>query len=367
MSTEAPSARVSPVLHVINDWLPASEGFVYDLVTNLQRPGAVVALASLLNTERYPYGDIRSLHRLPRYVRPKSLQLPALEAALELLARRRRTAIVHVHHGYALDRVLGPARRRRLPVVLSLHGHDVTGYLEKRPDAYRQCHDVVSAVVVPSDFLVEYAERAGFDRDIIRVLPSGVDLSSFSPSPIPTGPPTALFVGRFVPKKGVDVLARAWPAVQARIPDARLVLCGFGQQEDLARSIPGNVSVLISPDRTVVRSQMRDCRLVVSPSHAAPDDAIETLLVVNVEAQASGRPVVTTRHGAIPEFVAEGRSALLVDEHDADALAEAMVSVFEDDALARCLGAHGPEVVARLDVRATAGRMDALYDEILGE
>ena len=277
----------------------------------------MVALASTLNTERYPYGDVRSLHRLPRYVRPKSLQLPAVEAALELLARPRRAAIIHVHHGYALDRVLRPARRQRLPVVLSLHGHDVTEYLEKRPDAYRQCHDVVSAVVVPSTFLVDYAERAGFDREIIRVQPSGVDLSSFSPSPIPTGLPTALFVGRFVPKKGVDVLAQAWPAVQARIPEARLVLCGFGQQEELARSIPGNVTVLISPDRTVVRSQMRDCRVVVSPSHAAPDDAIESLLVVNVEAQASGRPVVTTCHGAIPEFVAEGRSALLVDEHDA--------------------------------------------------
>lgn len=349
----------------MDEWLPASEGFVFDLITNLRRPGVVVALASLFNTERFPYGDIRSLHRLPRYVRPKRLQLPAIEAALELVARRRRAAIVHVHHGYALDRVVGPARRRRLPVVLSLHGHDVTGYLEDRQDAYRQSSDVVSAVVVPSDFLVEYAERAGFQRNIIRVQPSGIDLSSFAPSPIPSGPPTALFVGRFVPKKGIDVLARAWPAVQARIPEARLVLCGFGQQEELARSIPGNVTVLISPNRTVVSAQMRDCRLVVSPSHAAPDDAVESLLVVNVEAQASARPVVTTRHGAIPEFVAAGRSALLVEENDADALAEAMLSVLGDDALALCLGQHGPGVVAHLDVRETAARMDALYDEIL--
>jgi glycosyltransferase involved in cell wall biosynthesis len=359
------SARLSPVLHVINDWLPASEGFVYDLVTNLRRPGAVVALLSLLNTERFPHGDVRSLRGVARYVWPRRLQAPVMEAALELIARRRGAAIVHVHHGYALDRVVGPARRLRLPVVLSLHGHDVTGYLERRPDAYRDCGDVVSAVVVPSLFLVEYAERAGFDREIIRVQPSGIDLASFSPSAIPAGPPTALFVGRFVPKKGVDVLAQAWPAVQDKIPDARLVLCGFGPQEKLARSIPGNVTVLISPDRNAVRSQMRDCRVVVSPSHAAPDDALESLLVVNVEAQASGRPVVTTRHGAIPEFVAAGRSALLVDELDADALAEAMVSVFEDDALARCLGANGPEVVKGLDVRATAAKMDALYDEVL--
>jgi colanic acid/amylovoran biosynthesis glycosyltransferase len=365
MTTRAREAHVAPVLHVMDEWLAASEGFVFDLVSNVRRPGVVVALASLCNTERFPHGDVRSLHRLPRYVRPKKLQLPAMEAALELIARRRRAAIVHVHHGYALQRVVGPARRCRLPVVLSLHGHDVTGYLEKRPDAYRSFTDVVSAVVVPSNHLVEYARRAGFDRYRIRVQPSGIDLSCFSPSPVPKDPPTALFVGRFVPKKGLDVLARAWPAVQARIPEARLVVCGFGQQEALARSIPGNVTVHISPDRTVVSAQMRDCRVVVSPSHAAPDDALETLLVVNVEAQASGRPVVTTRHGAIPEFVAAGRSALLVEENDDAALADALVALLDDHALARCMGAHGPAVVAHLDVRATAARMDALYDELL--
>jgi colanic acid/amylovoran biosynthesis glycosyltransferase len=319
----------------------------------------------LFNSERYPYGDVRSLSSWTRYVRPKRWQLSAMDGALELIAAGRRAAIIHVHHGYALERVARAARRRHLPVVLSLHGHDVTGYLEQRPDAYRSCHDVVSAVVVPSAFLVEYAEQAGFVRDLIRVQPSGIDLSSFASSPIPDGPPTALFVGRFVPKKGVDVLARAWPAVQASVPDARLVLCGFGQQEELARSIAGNVTVIIAPDRATVRAQMRSCRFVVSPSHIAPDDAIESLLVVNVEAQASGRPVVTTRHGAIPEFVAEGRSAILVPEGDAVALAEAMVSLLENKDLARRMGAHGPPTVAHLDVRATAARIDALYNDVL--
>ena len=365
MTARSPSVRLSPVLHVISEWLPASEGFVYDLVTNLRRPGAVVAVLPLLNSERFAYGDVRSLSQLARYVRPGRLQLPAMESVLELIALRRRSAIIHVHHGYALERVVKLARRRRLPVVLSVHGHDVTGYLEQRPDAYRGYGDVLSAVVVPSTFLVEYAVRAGIDREIIRVLPSGIDLTSFAPSPIPPGPPTALFVGRFVPKKGLDVLARAWPAVQAALPDARLVLCGFGEQEALARSIRGNVTVLISPDRSVVSSQIRDCRVVVSPSHVAADDAVESLLVVNVEAQASGRPVVTTRHGAIPEFVSEGRTALLVDEGDADALAEAMVLLLEDDALAGCMGRRGPEAVAHLDVRETAAKMDALYDELL--
>jgi glycosyltransferase involved in cell wall biosynthesis len=359
------TARPAPVLHAMNYWLQPSEGFVYDLVRSLRHPGTVVATLPLLNTDRFPYGDLHSLARWTRVVRPRRLRSPVGDVVMATIARRRGVAIVHVHHGYALDRVVPLARRRGLPVVLSLHGHDVTGYLEKRPNAYRDVLDVVSAVVVPSEFLVDLAEGAGFDPKLIRVQPSGIDMSSFSPSPLPDGPPVALFVGRFTAKKGLDVLAAAWPAVQAAVPDARLVLCGYGELEPLARSIPGDVIVVISPDRAQVRAQMRRCRCVVSPSHNAPDDAVESLLVVNVEAQASGRPVVTTRHGAIPEFVAEGESALLVDEHDVDGLAQALVAVLGDEGLARRLGQNGPRVVEHLDMRTTAANIDALYDELL--
>jgi glycosyltransferase involved in cell wall biosynthesis len=346
-------------------WLQPSEGFVYDLVRTLRHPGTVVATLPLLNTDRFPFDDVHSLARWTGWLRPRRLRPRVDDAVMEAVARRRKVAIVHVHHGYALDRVVSLARRRQLPVVLSLHGHDVTGYLEQRPDAYRGAAAVVSAVVVPSKFLVDYAELAGFDRALIHVQPSGIDMTAFSPSPLSDGPPIALFVGRFTAKKGLDVLAAAWPAVQAAIPEARLVLCGYGALEPLARSVPGNVTVVVSPDRDEVRRQMRRCRCLVSPSHSAADDAVESLLVVNVEAQASGRPVVTTRHGAIPEFVSEGESALLVDEHDVDGLAQALLAVLADEALARRLGEHGPRVVEHLDVRTTAANIDALYDELL--
>ena len=166
------------------------------------------------------------------------------------------------------------------------------------------------------------------------MLPSGIDTSFFSPSPLPDGPPEALFVGRFVDKKGLDTLASAWPAVRRAVPHARLRILGYGPLEALARSISGPVTVVQTPDRETVRDAMRLARLVVSPSHTATDDAVESLLMVNVEAQASGRPVVTTRHGGIPEYVREDETALLVPESDPAALARALVR----GALGRRLG-----------------------------
>ncbi|MHB1710031.1 MAG: glycosyltransferase [Acidimicrobiales bacterium] len=354
------------VLHFAADWLPASEVFVYDLIRHLKQPAVVVTPNPLQNTERFPLPDVHSLVTLYRIVRPPILRSKIATARLGLLVRRRHVDLVHVHHGYGIEHVLGVVRRHRLPVVLSLHGHDVTGYLEYRPDAYREVIDHVAAVVVPSRFLVPYARAAGFDPAIVHVMPSGVDTVFFSPTPLPEGPPTVLFVGRFVAKKGLDVLASAWPAVQAAVPAARLALLGFGPLEGLARAIPGNVSIHLSPDRATVRDAMRAATVVVSPSHLAPDDAVESLLMVNLEAQASGRPVVTTRHGGIPEYVRDGETALVVEENDRDALADALVRLLRETELAARLGAAGPAAVADLDVHRTAARMDALYDDLIG-
>jgi glycosyltransferase involved in cell wall biosynthesis len=353
------------VLHFKADWLPASEVFVYDLVRHLRRPPVVVSHNPLQNVERFPLADVRSLAPFERFVRPVAARPLAFSTALELLMHRRRVEVVHAHHGYRLEVLLPVIRRRGLPLVLSVHGHDVTGYLEHRPDPYREASELVSVVVVPSNFLVQHAVEAGFDADRIRVLPSGIDTSFFCATPIPGGEPVALFVGRFVAKKGLDTLARAWPQVQSAVPEARLRLLGYGPLEETARAIRGRVSVEIAPDRRAVRDAMQTARVVVSPSHEAPDDSLESLLMVNLEAQASGRPVVTTRHGGIPEYVREDETALLVPEDDADALAAALVRILRDDELAHRLGGAGPGWAQAFDVRATAARMDALYDELL--
>jgi glycosyltransferase involved in cell wall biosynthesis len=359
-------ASPGSVLHFVSDWLPASEGFVYDLIRHLGRPALVITPNKIQNWERFPLDDVHSLVPLYRIVRPGSLRPRIVTAALGLLARHRHVDLVHVHHGYGVEHVLGVVRQRRLPLVLSLHGHDVTGYLEHRPDAYLQAIDHVAAVVVPSRFLVPHAVAAGFDPACIHVLPSGIDTAFFSPTPLPSGPPTVVFIGRFVEKKGIDVLGSAWPAVQAAVPSARLKLYGYGPLEGLARAIPGNVSVELAPDRLTVRDAMRAATVVVSPSHHAPDDAVESLLMVNLEAQASGRPVVTTLHGGIPEYVRDGETALVVAENDVDALAHALVRILEDSDLASRLAAGGPPAVSGLDLHLTAARMDALYDNLIG-
>jgi glycosyltransferase involved in cell wall biosynthesis len=218
-------------------------------------------------------------------------------------------------------------------------------------------------VVVPSRFLLERAVEAGARADRVRVLPSGVDRAVFRPAPPSDGQPTAVFVGRFVEKKGLDVLAAAWPAVRAAVPGARLLLLGEGPLAVL----PDAERWVLDPRRRAdqVREALQRASVVVTPSRTAADGDSESLLLVNLEAQAVGRPVVSTRHGGIPEAVEEGRSALLVPEADPAALADAVVALLRDPDRAREMGRAGVEVAARFDADLLAARVDALYDELL--
>ena len=350
------------MLHFMAYWLSRSEPFVHALVTNSRYRGVVVASRGLENTDAFPYQPVLSLRtdRLPERIR-RYVVTPRLMR----VARHRSVGLIHVHHGYCAYEAIGASQRLALPLVVSLHGHDITGYAADNPGIYDTAAKAADAIIVPSRFLAAVASDAGFPAERIHVIPSGVDTTLFTPTPLPASAPEVLFVGRFVEKKGLDTLAAAWPLVRSQVPEARLRVLGFGPLEPLARSLGDGVEVVLQPSHDDVREAMRRAYVVASPSHSAADDAVESLLIVNLEAQAAGRPVVTTRHGGIPEFVREDDTALVVPEADPRALATALVMVLRDRDLATRLATRGPEWVRQFDTTVTAERVDALYDSLM--
>lgn len=334
---------------------------MWDLIRHLPAPSLVVSDEPPENTDRYPVDRLVALR--PRLdLVPRRWQQRVATAVLLGLCRRWRVEVVHAHHGYELVRVAGVARRLDLPLVVSLHGHDVFGWVEHHPDVFPGLLEKAAAVIVPSQFLVGRAVELGALPDRVHVIGSGVDTTFFSPAPfVPS--PEVVFIGRFVEKKGLDVLADAWPRVVAAVPTARLHVLGYGPLEGLARSVASTVT--LSPDRAAVRDALHRSRVVVSPSRTATDDVAETLLMVNLEAQASARAVVTTDHGGIPEYVVDGGTALVVPEGDAPALAEALIRVLTDDELARRLSAAGPDRAAAQHAGLIAHRVAELYEAVV--
>ena len=346
------------VLHYVPRWLPPTEGYVAR-----QIEGSALA-ATVVSRERFTSGRppatrALSLHRL-RSDRALAVVLPGV-------ARAARADLLHVHFGYRLRdarRLLG-----RLPVVVSLHGHDVTAFRRAWPAYYGPVLGRVDAVVVPSRFLAAVAVEAGAREERVHVIPSGVDTTWFTPTPLPHGTPEVVFVGRLVEKKGVGVLIAAWPRVRAEVPEARLRVVGQGPLEHAVRAA-ADESVVVDTGgagSTEVRDALRGATVVCTPSRTAADGDVESLLLVNLEAQATGRPIVTTTSPGVMEHVDPDRTALVVPEDDASALADAIVALLQDRPLAERLAAAGPAFAGRFDSASCARRVDdEVYRPLIG-
>jgi glycosyltransferase involved in cell wall biosynthesis len=165
------------------------------------------------------------------------------------------------------------------------------------------------------------------------------DVSAFDGAPPASLParPSALFVGVLERYKNVHGLVAAWRLAAPRVPDATLRIVGRGREhalvEQLVRDLPGQVTWAERLAPSEVAAALDDATTLVLPSFS------EGLPRVAMEAFARGRPVVGSRAGGIPDIVEDGASGLLVPPGDARALADALVRVLSEPALAERLAA----------------------------
>ena len=149
--------------------------------------------------------------------------------------------------------------------------------------------------------------------------------------------------------KGHDMALRAMPLILAREPKARYVIVGDG----LLRSYLERLAVSMGVERSVtftgeLPSAALDERyaradVITMLSRESPiDGGAEGYGLIFVEAGAWSKPVVGGRSGGIPDAVVDGVTGLLVDPTDIGAIAEALLRVLSDTALARRLGEQGP-------------------------
>jgi len=256
----------------------------------------------------------------------------AYEAAAALLARRLARVpariVVEVHGDWRTStRLYGSGSRRALAPFADL----LAAAALRRSDAIRTV----------SPFTTRLVRELGLET--AADFPAYMDLEPFVAPPQPLcEEPVALFVGVLEAYKNVDGLAAAWRLAAPRLPEASLRIVGKGSRADIVAALVREHGVRWERDLSAedVAKAMDDAWVLVLPSRS------EGMGRVLVEAFCRGRGVVGTRAGSIPDLVADGVSGLLVAPDDPAALAEALVRVLSDRALAEQLSSGARSAAA---------------------
>lgn len=285
----------------------------------------------------------------------------------------RLAPVLHAQFARGGALALPLARALGLRLVVTLHGGDVSKQknwrgtmLDRRwPALLREA----ASFVCVSRAVADIASARGVPAGKLVVLPIGVEVAERPP----VAPSLAahLFVGRFVEKKGILVLADAIRCLRAAGDATPLVCIGDGPLrpivEALAREVPG-VTLTGWLDPAAVRSRMAGARSLVVPSIIARDGDAEGLPSVIPEAMAQACPVIGSNQGGITEVVEHERNGLLVPPGNARAFAAAMQRITDEPGLRTVLGAAGFATAATtLDARMQSAKLEALLASTYGQ
>ncbi|MFW6010449.1 MAG: glycosyltransferase [Gemmatimonadota bacterium] len=198
-----------------------------------------------------------------------------------------------------------------------------------------------------TDYVRQRAQaRFGLPAARTRVLYNGVDVERFHP---PAREPEerpfrVLTVANLIPEKGVDVLLEAMAMVS--VDDWRLRVAGAGPEEPELRRLAEDFGI---ESRTRFLGLRDDVPELLRTSHVFVHAAVwqEALGNTVLEGMATGRPVIASRVGGIPELIQDGEEGLLVGPGDVEGIAAALESLAENAERRRRLGAEARKRVLR--------------------
>lgn len=276
-----------------------------------------------------------------------------------------------------------------MPVWLSLHSLTFIDPAKIGTGELEDCFRHADRIMVNSEFLRgEVTRLVPSQADKIVVNHLGVDPDRFKSrwsaegSRVRNamrrrygyrGKKVLLYAGRLLPQKGVHRLLQAFPTIAAAQPSARLVIVGSAFYR-LRRQTPYVRKLHRLAARKSIRNRVRFVPFVPHTRMAnwfqmadiavVPSISKEAFGLVNVEAMATGLPVVAAHTGGMVEIIDHGVNGFLVDADRTDALADAILRLLNDQELRRSVGeAAIRSVLERFTWQHTAERWYSLASQ----
>jgi len=289
---------------------------------------------------------------LQQYAEPRLRQLTSQIKCMLRLARdirARAPDVVHLQHAHPWFNLIALPLLKRFPVVCTIHDvlpHPGDKLSAKTPFwtqrvGYRQASQVI---VHGHSLKALAAARLKISATRINCVPMIANVTvplttAQGASQSAKGTKDILFFGRIFEYKGLRYLIEAEPLITARVPEARIVIAGTG--DDLEKY----QRQMVHPGQFVVHNHF-----ISNQEMSTLFNEAEVVALPYIEASQSGvvpvayrfgKAVVASRVGGLPDFVDDGQTGLLVPPRDTHALAAALVRLLMDDSLRRQMGHKG--------------------------
>jgi glycosyltransferase involved in cell wall biosynthesis len=333
-----------------------------------ERLGVPVVTVSELGREISPLRDAIATLRLARLIRrerPHILHTHTAKAgalgrlAALLAGPNANPIVVHTFHGHVLRGYFGPVSQRLFKLVETLLARTTDALVAVSPEVR---DDLVALGIAPRERFA--VVRLGIELDA-RVALDGNDRER---ARLLLGVPPERFVigwiGRMTGVKRTGDVLLALRELRARGVDATLCMVGDGpdrealEQQAHELGIARHCLYLGYQEKVAGWFAALDAMVLPSANEGTPVTAIEAL--------ASGRPVVATRVGGVPDVVRDGQDGFLVDVGDVSALADRLATLAADPELRRRMGEAGRErVLSRYAVDRLVDDVDRLYRALL--
>ncbi|MCL2680539.1 MAG: glycosyltransferase [Coriobacteriia bacterium] len=370
---------------MVNKYYPPHVGgiefHVRDLAEGLVKAGHSVRIISSNDQRSYSEDVINGVQvvRLPRQFERAST--PVVRYMGQVLAAEAQQAdIMHFHFPYPWGEFewIGQLASKTEPYVITYHSDIVrqkkalalySPFLHKFLNRSRLIMASSPQLIEHSPWLAPRAEKC---RQVNFGLP--VEDIAYNPQAMARalqlraqyaadGKPIVLFVGRLIYYKGIEILARAIPAVDAHFviigkgPD-RILLEGLAEQQAEEK-----VHVIDYADNDELIAWFHAADLLTLPSI----ESSEAFGLVQIEAHAAGTPVVSSRlNTGVTYANLDGVTGLTAAPRDADALAGALNALLADDDLRARLGRQAQQrALSEFNIPRMVDAVTAVYAQAL--
>ncbi len=292
-------------------------------------------------------------------------QLPVFVRAM-----RSKFDVVHVHH--YLDYIV-PAAAARLALIpaVVMTRHLPHGF-RSRTRAFLCSRVLYDRIIAVSEFIRRVLTECGAAPDRISVVKNGMD-----PAPwqqlgtnrirdelrVPGDAFLLAAAGRLASEKGFDILVRAIGLTRQRGVPVHCAIAGSGDEMEKLKELSTQLGltdvVHLIGFRSDVPALFAAADAVVVPSTA------ESFGYVPVEAMASGRAVIGSRVGGIPEVITPD-VGFLVQPGDATGIAAAITDLALHPDKKNAMGRSGPSRAAQFSLGAMVSNVEAVFNELLG-